>query len=128
MIYLDSCIVIYALEADDETGEKVRAKLAQTEEVIATSPLVLYECLVGPLRDTDWELRDRYIAVYSQFKQLDLGLETFMRAAELRASSQMKTPDSIHVAAAQIAGCIEFWINDHRLMNSTRGLGINILE
>ena len=128
MIYLDSCIVIYALEADDETGEKVRAKLAQTEEVIATSPLVLYECLVGPLRDTDWELRDRYIAVYSQFKQLDLGLETFMRAAELRASSQMKTPDSIHVAAAQIAGCTEFWTNDHRLVNSTHGLGVNILE
>ncbi|MGO1638440.1 type II toxin-antitoxin system VapC family toxin [Ancrocorticia populi] len=128
MIYLDSCIVIYAVEADDKTGEKVRAKLAQTDEVIATSPLVLHECLVGPLRDTDWELRDRYVAVYSQFKQLDLGLETFMRAAELRAASQMKTPDSIHVAAAQIAGCTEFWTNDHRLMKSTRGLGINILE
>lgn len=128
MIYLDSCIVIYAVEADDKTGEKVRAKLAQTDEVIATSPLVLHECLVGPLRDTDWELRDRYVAVYSQFKQLDLGLETFMRAAELRAASQMKTPDSIHVAAAQIAGCTEFWTNDHRLIKSTRGLGINILE
>lgn len=128
MIYLDSCIVIYAVEADDKTGEKVREKLAQTDEVIATSPLVLHECLVGPLRDTDWELRDRYVAVYSQFKQLGLGLETFMRAAELRASSQMKTPDSIHVAAAQIAGCTEFWTNDHRLMKSTRGLGINILE
>lgn len=50
MIYLDSCIVIYALEAGDETGDKVRAKLAQTEEAIARSSQVLHECLVRPLR------------------------------------------------------------------------------
>lgn len=31
MIYLDSCILIYAVEADDKKGDKVRAKPAQTD-------------------------------------------------------------------------------------------------
>lgn len=39
----------------------------------------------------------------------------FDRAAELRAHHNIRTPDAIHLAAALIHGCDEFWTNDDRL-------------
>jgi predicted nucleic acid-binding protein len=37
------------------------------------------------------------------------------RAAEIRASYGLKTPDAIHLAAATLAGCDVFLTNDRRL-------------
>lgn len=127
MIYLDSCILIYAIESFDSEGEGVRATLAATRDTAAVSPLVLHECLVKPLRDHNWELRDRYMEAYAQFHTIALDLDVFTRAAELRAASGMKTPDALHVAAAQSAYCAELWTNDHRLASATHGLAVNVL-
>ena len=50
LIYLDSCILIYAVEDQGKRGAAVRQGMAATDDRMAISPLVVMECLVGPLR------------------------------------------------------------------------------
>ncbi len=128
MIYLDSCILIYAIEDEGERGESVRSRLeAAGEEPIAISPLVMQECLVGPLREDDLALRDHYVRAFDRFEVLELGVAQFARAAELRARLGLRTPDALHLAAAQLAECRELWTNDARLAAASHGLAIDII-
>lgn len=47
LIYLDSCLLIYAIERDPNFGQQIRDALTQeTENEFAISPLVKLECLV----------------------------------------------------------------------------------
>lgn len=128
MIYLDTNIVIYAVEDRSERGEKVRAALASLAEPVAASPLVLHECLVRPIRDKDLELCDLYREAYHHLHQIDLDLDVLVRAAELRAEFGVRTPDAIHLAAAQLARCDALWTNDQRLASASRGLAVDILK
>ncbi len=127
MIYLDACILIYALEDRGERGDTVRAALRETAGVVASSSLALHECLVGPLRRRDPEVRDRYLALFDRVETIELGAAAFIRAAELRADFGLRTPDALHLAAAQLAGCTELWTNDRRLAAASRGLAIDVI-
>lgn len=127
MIYLDSCIVIYAVEDDSARGEAVRQRLADTgDEAVAITPLVMLECLVAPLRDDDLALVDHYRRAFEQFRVLDCGAPEHLRAAELRARQGLRTPDAIHLATAQLSGCRELWTNDARLAVASHGLAVNV--
>ncbi len=127
MIYLDSCILIYAVEHDGSLGVTVRQRLADAgETVVAISPLVALECTVGPLRSANLALRDHYLHAFKNFRMLDLGLETYLRAADLRARHNLRTPDALHLAAAQLAGCDELWTNDARLASAAHGLAVDV--
>ncbi len=127
MIYIDSCVVIYALEDDGERGELVRRQLAETgDEIVAISSLVVMECLTRPLREENYVLRDRYLHALERFYRLPLDEEQFLRAAELRARYGLKTPDALHLAAAQTNGCEAFWTNDTRLSRAAVGLSLTV--
>lgn len=128
MIYLDSCILIFALEDAGPRGDGVRRLLGDTEETVASSPLALQECLVLPLRERNLEVRDRYLALFDHLQSIPLDEAVFVRAAELRADFGIKTPDAVHLAAAQLAGCTELWTNDRRLLAASRGLAIDVIE
>lgn len=129
MIYLDTCMVIYAVEDDGHRGVKVRQRLADAaEDVVAISPLVTMECLVGPLRDENLVLHDHYLRALAQFRILDAGTEQFVRAAELRARHGLKTPDALHLAIAQTTECAALWTNDSRLAAASHGLAIDVLQ
>ncbi|MBG6055412.1 putative nucleic acid-binding protein [Salinibacterium sp. CAN_S4] len=129
MIYLDSSIVIYAVEDEGERGSAVRQRLAGAGDAeIVVTHLVTMECLVGPLRDDNLALHDLYLRAFEQFTILDLGKDQFQRAAQLRARHGLRAPDALHLAAAQLAGCDELWTNDARLAKAARGLAINVLE
>lgn len=127
VIYLDSCILIYALEDGGERGDTVRAALRDADGVVASSPLALQECLIGPLRARDLETRDRYLALFERIEVIDLDTRVFIRAAELRADFGIKTPDALHLAAAQLSGCDELWTNDRRLSAASRGLAVDVI-
>ena len=127
MIYLDSCILIYAVEDQSERGAAVRQRMAATDDRMAISPLVVMECLVGPLKQDDLTLRDRFNRVFAQCELITLGLSEFVRAAELRALHSLRTPDALHLAAAQISGCDQLWTNDTRLASASRGLAVDVL-
>lgn len=125
MIYLDSCIVIYAVEDDGDRGNAIRQRLAGAgDEVVAISPLVTLECLMGPLRDENLALHDHYLRALDNFHRLALDESEYIRAAELRARYGLRTPDALHLAAAQLHGCTELWTNDNRLSDAARGLAI----
>ena len=128
MIYLDTCIVIYVVEDQSDIGRKVRDALAKVEERVAMSALTLHECLVGPQRSGDFALRDRYLELYRNVTQVPITTEVYLRAAEVRARCGIKTPDALHLCAAEIAGCTQFWTRDHRLEAASRGFAINVLD
>ena len=127
MIYLDSCIVIYAVEDDGPRGNAVRQRLTESADaVVAVSPLVTLECLVGPLRDENFGLHDHYLRALHNFKPLPLETEHYARAAELRARYGLRTPDALHLAAAQMHGCDQLWTNDNRLAAAAKNLAVNV--
>lgn len=127
MMYLDSCILIYAIEDDGPRGDAVRNALREVDVAVASSPLALQECLVGPLRGRNPELRDRYLAMFEHLEEVTLDATVFIRCAELRADFGLKTPDAVHLAAAQIAGCTELWTNDRRLAAASHGLAVDVI-
>ena len=129
MIYLDTCILVYALEDAGARGDLVRARIAEhPDATFAVSPLVTLELLVGPLRNDDLELRDHYVAFLAQFRRLPLTDKEFLRAAELRARHNLRTPDALHLAVAQLSGCDELWTNDSRLAVASHGLAANVVN
>lgn len=125
MIYLDSCVVIYAVEDHGARGDEVRRQLIEsTDVVVAISPLVMLECLVGPLREENLVLHDHYVRALKQFRLLPLEPEHYVRAAELRARHGIRTPDALHLAAAQLHGCDQLWTNDNRMASAASGLSV----
>jgi len=115
-VYLDSCIVIYMIEGSPQNRAAVEAVL-QAHQPTATviSDLVRLECRVGPLRNGDHVLLERFDNFFASAAVVPLGSAVYDLAAELRALHRIKTPDAIHAAAAIFHGCDEFWTNDRRL-------------
>jgi predicted nucleic acid-binding protein len=115
------------MEDSSARGDSVRTAMAAAQETLATSPLILPECLAMPLRTGDHVLRDRYLAMYHRLETVELGDEAYLRAAELRANHGLKTPDALRLAAAQLAGASQLWTNDKRLAAASHGLAVDII-
>lgn len=128
VIYLDSCLLVYAVEDDPVFGPTTKQRLAQaadTEDaVLAISPLVRLECLVGPMKSGDRSLRLRYERALSLLRLLDMPPAVYDGAAELRARYGLRTPDALHLACAQHHGCRALWTNDDRLARASHGLAV----
>ena len=129
LIYLDACLLIYAIESHPVWFNPVLEALAsQPESQFAISPLVKMECLVKPIRLGDTTLQWRYEAGLAQFVQVAMTEAVFLQAAQLRARFNLKTPDALHLACAQHHGCAALWTNDDRLAQAAHGLARNILH
>lgn len=116
-VYLDSCIVIYLVQGPEPIRRSVgRFLVEDSSSHFHVSDLTRLECRVWPLREKAWDLLaefDRFFASHD-LHHAPLDAEVFDLATELRAEVGLKTPDSLHVAAAIRAGCEEIWTNDHR--------------
>ncbi len=129
LIYLDACLVIYAVENHPDLAPRVRAALADhSGDTFAISSLVKMECMVKPFRTADLVLQRRYENGLAEFVQLALPEVVFLNAAKLRASFNLKTPDALHLACAQHHNCASLWTNDERLAQAGHGLAVNILS
>lgn len=129
LIYLDTCLLIYAIEHHPVWFTPVRDALSnQPHSQFAISPLVKMECLIKPIRQGDMAMQRRYEAGMDQFAQLALNETVFLQAAQLRARFNLKTPDALHLACAQHHGCTALWTNDDRLAQAAHGLALNILH
>lgn len=115
MIYLDSCLVIYAVEPNGAATEAVIRAVERQESNFAASPLVQMECLVGPMRSDNNVLQQAYQRFFSGVTIVAISSDAYRLAALLRARFGLKTPDAIHLAAAQTSGCSALWTNDQRL-------------
>lgn len=117
--------MIYAVEDHGARGDEVRRRLSEsTDDVVAISPLVILECLAGPLREGNLVLHDHYVRALKQFRMLPLEPEHYVRAAELRARHGIRTPGALHLAAAQLHGCDQLWTNDNRMAAAASGLSV----
>jgi predicted nucleic acid-binding protein len=113
LIYLDSCLVIYAAERDPRYAARVATKLKDAEdEIFAVSPLVKLECLVKPLKNGNVLLKKYYEDLFQTLITLQLNEAVFMEAAELRARFTLRTPDALHLACALHHRCDALWTND----------------
>ena len=129
LIYLDACLLIYAIEAHPVWASDVsNAMKNKSDARFAISPLIKMECLVKPLKTADVAMQRRYEAGLSQFVQLPMTEIVFIQAAMLRARFGLKTPDALHLACAQQHGCTALWTNDDRLAHAGHGLALNILR
>ncbi len=129
LIYLDACLLIYAIEDHPVWARDVRSALkSEPDARFAVSPLIKMECLVKPLKTGDLAMQRRYEAGLNEFVQLPMTEAIFLQAAVLRARFGMKTPDALHLACAQHHGCTALWTNDDRLAQAGHGLARNILK
>ena len=129
LIYVDACLLIYAIEEHPDWADKVRAALRSDSNArFAISPLVKLECSVKPLKTGDIAQQRRYEAGLNELVQLADARDHFLRAAMLRARFGLKTPDALHLAAAQHHCCTALWTNDDRLEQAGHGLVRNVLK
>ena len=128
LIFIDSCLVIYAFEDHPLHGEAVRQALAhENPEDLAISPLVMLECLVAPIRDGNLALQQHYEHGLRQFEILNMPEEVYRSAAQLRGRFGLKTPDALHLATAITHGCRAFWTADERLRRAAGSFALNVL-
>lgn len=119
-VYLDSCIVIYLLQAPEPVRDAVRQALRPADRPApqaCISALTRLECRVWPMRQGTSDLLaqfDRFFAS-SDLRRARLTGTVFDLATELRARHRVKTPDALHLAAAISWSCDEFWTNDQRI-------------
>lgn len=99
MIYVDSRMLIDAFESDPLFGSQARAALAgEPGARFAISPLVKFECLVGPMRTGNLVLRRYYEEGLKQFAQLSMPEDVYLLGAELRVGC--RAPCSFRPQAA----------------------------
>ena len=85
---------------------------------LTTSALTLLEVLVVPYRSGDHLLAARYEAILSRsrgVRMVEISRKEMRAAAQLRASTGLKTPDALQLAVALVAGCRTFLTNDRGL-------------
>lgn len=131
--YLDANAFIYTVERIDPYRtvldpfwQSVRASAA----VVLTSELTWLEVLVGPLKTGDVALWATYRAVLDtspDVRMLPVSRAILERAAHLRATTGLKTPDAIHAATALIAGCALLVTND-AAFRRVPGLNVTVLR
>ena len=96
---------------------------------IVSSPLLVIEALVKPLRDGNTEIESQYRELFasSAVRLLDASYQVFEDAASIRAETGLKTPDAIHAATAIRAGCTLFITNDTDFRR-VQGLPLAVLD
>ncbi len=83
-----------------------------------TSTVTLIEVLVHPLRENNTALAAQYQEILTHsthLATLPVTEEIALKAAELRATDNLRTPDAIQVATAVVAGATVFVTNGKRL-------------
>jgi predicted nucleic acid-binding protein len=123
LIYLDTNIVIYAVENPAVFGGRALARLqaiAATDR-IALSELTRMECCNYPLRHANFRLLRLYDSFFLRpdVTILPIPGNVFRRATVIQAMHDFATVDSIHLATAVENGCQIFLTHDNRLHRFT---------
>lgn len=121
VVYVDTAVVIYSVEFNPDYWQLLQplwAKLQANEISIASSKLTLMESLVVPLKNGNTVLINAYEQLLSsQVTLIPISQTILKSAAQLRATTNLRTPDAIHAATALDAGCTLFLTNDRGFRN-----------
>jgi predicted nucleic acid-binding protein len=132
LVYVDTSTVIYSVEKFPEYVPLLAPlwlKLQAGEIEIVSSELILMETLVLPLRNSNSILINAYeqLLISSEMRLIPISQSILRQAANLRATSNLKTPDAIHAATALSVSCNQFITNDKGFRN-VPGLPVVILS
>ncbi|MCL6753398.1 PIN domain-containing protein [Nostoc sp. CCCryo 231-06] len=132
VIYVDTSVVIYTIEANPEYYSLLQPlwlKFQLGELEIISSELILMEALVLPLRNVNISLIQAYenLLISSEVQLISISQTLLRQAANLRATTNLKTPDAIHAATALSVNCNQFITNDKDFRNIP-GLPVIILS
>lgn len=126
-IYLDSCVVIYEVEAKLPWFTHVDAALsAEQGSEFCYSDMSRLERSLGPVRAGDAAGLSNFDRFFAQATRLEMTTAVYDLATDLRAAHGLKTPDALHLATALTHGCDEFWTNDHQLARATTALAFRV--
>jgi predicted nucleic acid-binding protein len=122
LVYVDTSPVIYSVEKFPEYVPLLAPlwlKLQAGEIGIISSELILMETLVLPLRNSNSILINAYeqLLISSEMRLIPISQFILRQAANLRATTSLKTPDAIHAATALSVSCNQFITNDKDFRN-----------
>jgi predicted nucleic acid-binding protein len=131
IVFLDTNIVIYAVEQPPVLGPKAMARLTALRargDSFMVSDLVRMECLVGPLQSGNRVLQNDFGAFFAApgVQVVPITPAVCDQAALIRATSRFKPMDALQLAAAVEHGAKVFLTNDARLSSFT-GLTVEVL-
>ncbi len=120
IVYLDSMIVIYAVEGPEPFLARAKSRLASLVAAgnqAAISDLTRLECRVKPIRLNDADVLDDFDRFFDAPDLLRFALPSnvFERATVIRAEYNFGLGDSLHLSTAVENGCGLFLTNDTRL-------------
>jgi predicted nucleic acid-binding protein len=117
-VAVDTAVFIYFIEEEPQflpVIEPLFKEADQGKRELVTSALTLLEVLVVPYRAGNRPLADRYEAVLTRSRGIqvvDITRDQLRAAAQLRAVTGIKTPDALQLVAAITTGCATFLTND----------------
>ncbi len=120
-IAIDTAVFIYFIEEDPRFLPLIDPLFREADQgtrELVTSALTLLEVLVVPYRAGNRLLADRYEALLTRsrgIRLVDLTRDQLRAAAQLRATTGIKTPDALQLVAAIGAECQTFLTNYRRL-------------
>jgi predicted nucleic acid-binding protein len=132
LVFWDTNLFIYLLEENLAFGERVRKlrlRMLERGDALATSALTIGEVLVGPVRVRNDAVYKQYLSVFSQpeIRVLKFDLEAAGHYAHIRQDRSIEPPDAIQLACAASARIDLFITNDDRLSRKNVP-GINFIS
>ena len=116
-VYLDAGPFIFSVERIEPYRTLLEPMWRQAQAgrfEIVSSDLIVLETLVKPLREKDTVLEHLFRSLLDarEVRLIPATRPIWEQAVRLRASTGLKTPDALHAATAQQAGCTLFITND----------------
>lgn len=135
-IYVDTAPLIYLVEDHEKYGAIVDQifLLAETLRInLKTNVITVIEVLHKPIRENESEIEAKYREMLIEsggIELVEISKTVAERAARLRATYNLRTPDALHIATALTTGCDLFLTNDFGLkrIQELRILVIDDLE
>ena len=125
-------VLIYSVERVEPYRTLLEPMWQEAQDgnlIIVSSPVLVVEALVKPLRDgnTEIEMQYRELFAANAVRLLEASYSVFEDAARLRADTGLAIPDALHAATALRAGCALFITNDNDFRR-VQGLPIVVLD
>jgi predicted nucleic acid-binding protein len=120
-IMLDTAPLIYYIEKNDKYFRLLKPLFTKIDSLTITaitSTVTLVEVLVFPKKEGNIELENQYLEILLNNFNLEIipiDIPIAIKAAEIRALYDIKTPDAIQLATGIVNGCDTFLTNDYTL-------------
>lgn len=134
IVFLDTAPLIYFIEGHSEYQEVLERLFKLNDEnyfKFLTSSITLLEVLVKPIRDGETEIVEQYKTILTNAAGIDIfdiTSQIAAKAAEVRSTYNIRTPDALQVATAIERKADYFLTNDFRLKNVTEIKVITIAD